>query len=83
MKKIAFSLARAFAITALTFTIGCNSGESTAGTSDTAQPVPGTDDSVPGVVNPGHGDTTNATVQPPTTNDNNAIMPNDSTTINQ
>ncbi len=83
MKKIKIAVARVFTITAIVATVSCNSGDNnTSGTSDTAQPVPGTDDSVPSVVNPGPGDTSRA-VNPPTTNDNNAIMPNDSTTINQ
>jgi hypothetical protein len=60
---------------------GCNSGEGNANHSDTAQLVPGTNDTIPSVVNPGVGDTSSVITTPPV-NDNNTIMP-DSTTIAQ
>ena len=82
MKKITFAATKAFAIAAIIVLSACNSGAGSGATSDTAQAVPGTDDSVPGVVNPGTGDTGQAAVETPTTNDHNAIMP-DSTTVNQ
>jgi hypothetical protein len=78
MKKTTFPIVKAFALAAIIITTACNSGETSTTTSDTSV----TNDSIPGVVNPGQGDTSNATVEPPTTNDNNAIMP-DSTTVSQ
>jgi len=81
MKKLFNKLYIIFLATFIVVIAGCNSGESTNETSDTAQNIPGTIDTVPPVVNPGVGDTT-STLKTPPTNDNNTIMP-DSTTIAQ
>jgi hypothetical protein len=79
MKKTIF---KAVLIAAISSAAACNSNDSAITTSDSSDAVRLGGDTT-SVLNPGHGDTSNATVTPPTTNDNNAIMPNDSTTVTQ
>ena len=82
MKKLSSNIKELMvSLLLLVVVVACKSGDSTADNADTAQTVPGLNDSVPSVVNPGTGDTSGVMTTPPT-NDNNTIMP-DSTTIAQ
>jgi hypothetical protein len=81
MKKYKDRFKTVVACLILTTAVGCNSGDSTTTKGDSSQAFPGTDDSVPSIVNPGAMDTT-STMKTPATNDNNSIMP-DSTTVAQ
>lgn len=83
MKKFLLVLKQSIVIFSFGMMISCGSSDSetNATPGDIAQPVPGTNDSVPGVVNPGKGNP-ESTIKTQPTNDNNTIMP-DSTTIAQ